>query len=92
MEVIARVFDNYNYALEAVRRLRETGINERRMALLAAGHETKGTATSLPVVIPKTQAWAPQWALRWVARWERPVVPRLVWPPPRYWFRELAQS
>jgi hypothetical protein len=49
MEVIARVFDNYNNALEAVGRLREIGINERRLALLAAGHATKGTATSLPV-------------------------------------------
>ena len=49
MEVITRVFDNYNDALEAVRRLREIGIDERHLALLAAGHATKGTATSLPV-------------------------------------------
>src|SRR6185369_5384981 len=49
MEVIVRVFDNYDNALEAVSRLREIGINERRLALLASGHTTQGTATSLPV-------------------------------------------
>jgi len=49
MEVITRVFDNYDKALEVVRRLGNLGINKRRLALLAAGHGTKGTATSVPV-------------------------------------------
>ena len=92
MEVITRVFDNYNNALEAVRRLGGGSALANDAWRYCRWSRNKGTATSVPVSDSKTQAWAPQWALRWVARWERPVVPRLVWPPPRYWFRELAQS
>ena len=49
MEIIARVFENYDQALKALQELRGIGITDRRLALLATGHSVKGTASSVPV-------------------------------------------
>ena len=49
MEVIARVFENYDQAVEAVRSLRKSGIPDNRLALLASGHPIGGKASTIPV-------------------------------------------
>jgi hypothetical protein len=49
MEVIARVFEQYDRAVQGVQALRNIGIPENRLALLAAGHAVSGKATTVPV-------------------------------------------
>jgi hypothetical protein len=49
MEVIARVFENHDRAVEALRELSKLGISEKRLALLAPGHGVTGKASSVPV-------------------------------------------
>ena len=49
MEVIARVYEDYDRAVATVNELRRLGISERRLALLAPGHGVTGKASSVPV-------------------------------------------
>jgi len=49
MEVIARVFEDYDRALGAVKELRQIGVSDKRLALLAPGHGVTGKASVVPV-------------------------------------------
>lgn len=49
MEVIARVYEDYDSAVATVNELRQLGIGEKRLALLAPGHGVTGNASSVPV-------------------------------------------
>jgi len=49
MEVITRVFDTQDKATEAVQRVRQLGISERRMALLAPNSDPKRMERAVPI-------------------------------------------
>src|SRR6185436_12415337 len=43
------VFEEYDRAVDAVKELRQIGVSERRLALLAPGHGVTGKASVVPV-------------------------------------------
>ncbi|HEY6804977.1 MAG TPA: hypothetical protein VI306_15490 [Pyrinomonadaceae bacterium] len=49
MEVITRVFETYDQAVEAVKELRSLGLGDNRLALLSKGHQNEGSASTVPV-------------------------------------------